>query len=86
MFAVSGGEDARVAAAQRAQRSVPAVLYAVDAATGKELWNSGRTITSSARNGLSGGAGVMYLPASDGTLYAFRGLDRKVERPPGIDR
>jgi outer membrane protein assembly factor BamB len=75
VFAVSSGEyrssDPKLTASQRAQRSVPAVLYALDGATGKELWNSGKTITSFARSGLSGGAGVVYIPAHDSTLYAF---------------
>ena len=75
VFAVSSGEyrsaDPKIGAAQRAQRSTPAVLYALDGATGKELWNSGKTIGSFARGGLSGGAGVVYIPAYDSTLYAF---------------
>lgn len=75
VFAVSSGEhrssDPKVTASQRAQRSVPAVLYALDGATGKELWNSGKTLTSFARSGLSGGAGVVYIPTYDNTLYAF---------------
>ena len=45
-FVASSGEfrgsaAGQLTAAQRAQRSVPAVLYALDAATGAELWNSG---------------------------------------------
>jgi outer membrane protein assembly factor BamB len=75
VFAVSSGEfranDPKIAAAQRAQRSSPAVLYALDAATGKELWNSGKTITSFARGGLSGGGSQVYLGTYDSTLYAF---------------
>ncbi|MEO8074886.1 MAG: PQQ-binding-like beta-propeller repeat protein [Acidobacteriota bacterium] len=75
VFAASSGEyrtgDAKVSAAQRAQRSTPAVLYALDGGTGKELWNSGRTIGSFGRGGLSAGAGVVYIPTYDGTLYAF---------------
>ena len=75
VFAVSSGEfrgkDAKMTA-QRAQRSVPAVLYALDGDTGKELWNSGKTITSFVHGGgLSGGAGQIYLGAHDGTLYSF---------------
>jgi outer membrane protein assembly factor BamB len=61
VFAVAAGE----------YRS-PAVLYALDAATGKELWNSGSTITSFVRGGgLSAGGGQVYLGTNDGTLYAF---------------
>lgn len=75
-FVVSSGEfrtnDSKVTALQRARRSVPAVIYALDAATGKELWNSGTTITSFASGGaLSGGMGQIYLGTYDGTLYTF---------------
>jgi hypothetical protein len=76
VFATSSGEfrtnDAKVTAAQRAARSKPAVIYALDGTTGKELWNSGTTIKSFARGGaLSGGMGQFYLTTYDGTLYAF---------------
>jgi outer membrane protein assembly factor BamB len=76
VFAVSSGEvrakDSKMTAAQRAKASVPAVVYALDGASGKELWNSGKTITSFAHGGgLSGGAGQIYLGTHDGTLYSF---------------
>jgi len=76
VFAVSSGEyrtaDAGVSAAQRAQRSKPAVLYALDASTGKELWNSGNTITSFVHAvAPSAGDGQVYVVTYDGTLYAF---------------
>ena len=59
-------------AGARAQRPTPAVLYALDGATGKELWTSGTTITSSVRGvGPSAGDSQVYVVASDGTLYAF---------------
>jgi outer membrane protein assembly factor BamB len=58
-------------AASAGTRSAPGTLYAIDAATGKDLWNSGRTITSAVRAGLSGGQGNVYVPGADGTLYAF---------------
>jgi outer membrane protein assembly factor BamB len=61
VFAVAAGE----------YRSA-AVLYALDAATGKELWNSGATITSFVKSGgLSAGGSQIYLGTNDGTLYAF---------------
>ncbi len=64
VFAVSSGD--------RAQRSVPAVVYALDGATGKELWSSGKTITSFVHGGgLAGFAGQIYLGTHDGTLYSF---------------
>lgn len=76
VFALSSGEyrsgDAAMTAAQRAQRSSPAVLYAFDGATGKPLWDSGNTITSFVHSGgLSGGASQLYLSTYDGTIYAF---------------
>jgi hypothetical protein len=58
-------------AATSGNRTVPAVLYAIDAASGKDLWNSARAITSAVRGGLSGGGGNVYVPGADGTLFAF---------------
>jgi outer membrane protein assembly factor BamB len=76
VLATSGGEfrnnNGKMTAAMRAARSRPAVIYLLDGATGKELWNSGATITSFARgNALSGGMGQFYLTTYDGTIYAF---------------
>ena len=76
IFAVSSGEfrseDDKLSAVERVQRSSPAVLYALDGATGKVLWDSGKTITSFVHSGgLSGGAGQLYLQTYDQTLYAF---------------
>jgi outer membrane protein assembly factor BamB len=75
-FVTSSGEfrsnDSRMTAAQRAGRSGKAVIYALDAVTGKELWNSGTTVTSFARgNAISGGMGQIYLTTYDGTIYTF---------------
>lgn len=53
-------------------RAGSAVLYALDGTTGKELWNSGTTITSFVHSGgLSGADGQVYVPTYDNTLYAF---------------
>lgn len=76
VFALSSGEyrpsGTTMTAAQRAQRSKPAILYALDGVTGKELWNSGTTITSFVHSsGLSGGMGQVYVGTYDSTLYAF---------------
>lgn len=60
VFAVSGGD---------AQH--PAVLYVLDGASGKELWNSGTTIASYARSPVSGGASQVYLSTADSTIYTF---------------
>jgi len=76
VFALSSGEfragGTSLTAQQRAQRSKPAVLYALDASTGKELWNSGATITSFAHSGgVSGGFGQVYVGTYDSTFYTF---------------
>ena len=60
VFAVSSG-----------QRSAPARLYVLDAASGKPLWNSGLTITSTARARIAAGSGQVYLVTQDNHLYAF---------------
>jgi outer membrane protein assembly factor BamB len=50
----------------------PAVLYALDAVTGREVWNSGSAITGQVRNGgLSAGGTRVYVATQDGTQYAF---------------
>jgi len=81
VFALGTGEWVRQAndregglyqADVRAQRSAPAVLYALDAATGKELWSSGNQVTSFAHNGaLSIANGRVYFTTYDNTLYCF---------------
>ena len=76
IFALSSGEfrsaDAKMSAADRAKRSSNAVLYALEAATGKELWNSGSAIGSFAHSGgLAAGGNRVYVGTYDGTQYAF---------------
>jgi outer membrane protein assembly factor BamB len=74
VFAVSGGgrrpTDARRSDAERAAGSSPAMLYALDGATGRELWSSEGTATAVGHGGLSAGGGQVYV-ATAGTLYAF---------------
>jgi outer membrane protein assembly factor BamB len=76
VFAIASGEhrssDPQMTAAERAQRSRPAVLYALDAATGRELWSSGKTIASFVHAiAPSAGDGQVYVVTYDGTVYAF---------------
>jgi len=50
----------------------PPILYALDAATGRELWTSGRTIVSPAlRPALWAGIGQVQVATSDNVVYAF---------------
>ena len=60
VFALAGGNN-----------NANAVLYALEPETGKELWTSGTTITSTASAGLSAGTGQVYVVTADNTVYAF---------------
>lgn len=76
LFALSSGEfnapDPKLPAAERVKQSKPAVLYALDATNGKELWNSGTAMTSFTHGvGPVGGDGTVLVATYDGTLYAF---------------
>jgi hypothetical protein len=52
--------------------SSPAVLYAFDGASGRELWNSGKTITSYVRStALWSSNAQVYVATQDATVYAF---------------
>ena len=75
VFALSSGRAASTAGASAAElvkRASPAVLYALNGVDGKELWTSGKTITSffPGRSFWSA-TGQVYVGAFDGTLYAF---------------
>jgi outer membrane protein assembly factor BamB len=49
-----------------------ATVYALDAATGKPLWDSGNTITSFVgTGGLSFDDSQLYVSTFDNTLYVF---------------
>jgi len=81
VFALSSGEFVRQAnenkgglfsSQQRADQSVHAVLYALDAETGKELYSSGDSITSFTHfAGMSVANGRVYFGTYDNTLYSF---------------
>jgi outer membrane protein assembly factor BamB len=48
------------------------VLYALDASTGKDMWNSGKKIAAPVHGGgVSVGNSQVYLGTDDGTLYVF---------------
>ena len=76
VFALSSGESrshkADVPVSQLVKDSTPAILYALDGETGKELWNSGRTISSFVHScSLVGGETRLYLADYEGNQYAF---------------
>jgi outer membrane protein assembly factor BamB len=81
VFALSSGEYVRqvnenegglFSAQYRAERSKNAVLYALDAETGKELYSSGDSITSFTHFATMAVAnGRVYFATYDNTLYSF---------------
>jgi outer membrane protein assembly factor BamB len=81
VFALSSGEYVRQAdenqgglftVEQRAERSEHAILYALDAQTGKELWSSGASIGSFTHfAGMAVANGRVYFGTFDNTLYSF---------------
>jgi len=81
VFAYGNGEDTDqaypdVGLADTADRRIPgstkAVLYALDAQTGKELWSSGDQIASwNHWSGLSVANGRVYIATFDSVLYCF---------------
>ena len=81
VFAYGNGEDTHQAlpdigltntAEERIAGSTHAVLYALDARTGKELWSSGDQINSwNHWSGLSIANGRVYIATFDGVLYCF---------------
>ena len=75
VFALSSGRAAASSGptvADIVKRSSPAVLYALNGVDGKELWSSGKTMTSFFPGKSFWSAnGQVYVGAFDGTLYAF---------------
>jgi hypothetical protein len=78
VFALATGVAAKGAG------GTPSVLHAYEGATGKRLWNSGKSMTTFASPGsVWTGLGQIYVGAHDGTLHAFGFSD---ERWPAFDR
>jgi len=46
-------------------------LWAFDGLTGKDVWNSGTTVTAKGAASLSAAGMQIYLATRDGVLYAF---------------
>jgi outer membrane protein assembly factor BamB len=69
VFGVASGKPP---AGRGAAAGTPAVLYALDGTSGKELWSSGKTITSfMPGRSLWSSNSQVYVGAYDGTVYAF---------------
>jgi hypothetical protein len=63
VFALSTGQSAR--------GPKNAVLYALDAVSGKEVWSSGTTATSYATGGLAVNSSMVYFATHDSAVHAY---------------
>ena len=69
VFALSAGEYTRD---ERPKGATHATLYALDSATGKELYSTGDQVTAPGNlTGMTIANGRVYFTTNDGTLYAF---------------
>ena len=81
VFALSSGEHARGGGEMRLVGTHPAVLYALDARTGKELYNSGNAMTSWVHfSGLAVADGRVFAVDHDSNVYCF-GLEAQMILP-----
>ena len=79
VFAVSSGENGAqfdpngvlMTSADRAARAGKAVLYALDAETGKQLFSSGELGGFTHFSGIAVSGGRVFVTTSDNTVYAF---------------
>jgi len=72
VFALATGEYTVQGGADRLTNSVPAILYGLDAETGKTLYSSGKEIASFTHfGGLAVADGAVFLGAYDNIVYAF---------------
>lgn len=69
---VNAGDISQILANRESHNSGHAILHALDARNGKELWNSGDTISSWTHfSGLAVGDGKIFATTHDGAIYAF---------------
>jgi outer membrane protein assembly factor BamB len=69
---VRNGDIEQALSDREKRNSGHAILYALDAQTGKDLWSSENTITGWTHfSGLAVGDGKVYVTTHDGAVYAF---------------
>lgn len=69
---VNAGDISQLLTGRENRNSGHAVLHALDATTGKELWSSGETISGWTHfSGLAVGDGKVFLTTHEGAVYAF---------------
>jgi mono/diheme cytochrome c family protein len=75
---VQNGDISKLLRNREERNTGHAILHALDARTGRQLWSSGDTMTGWTHfSGLAVGDGKVFATTHDGTIYAF-GV-----RPPG---
>ena len=78
---VNGGDISQILGNRESRNTGHAILHALDAETGKELWSSGDAIEGWTHfSGLAVGDGKVFVTTHDGAVYAF-GL-RTASSPP----
>ncbi len=69
---VKAGDISQLLVNRELRNTGHAILYALDARTGKELWSSGDTIPGWTHfSGLAVGDGKVFVTTHDGAIYAF---------------
>ena len=69
---VKAGDISQLLTGRESLNSGHAILHALDATTGKELWSSGNTIPGWTHfSGLAVGDGKVFVTTHDGAVYAF---------------
>jgi outer membrane protein assembly factor BamB len=71
VFALSAGEP-KLKGKEKGQPGGHAILYGLDAETGKEIYSTGDQVTAPANlSGVTMANGRVFFSTTDGTLYAF---------------
>jgi hypothetical protein len=72
VFTLATGADRSGSGMKPPVKGTHATVYAMDAATGKPIWDSGTTITSYVgTGGLAFNEGQLFVATADNTLYSF---------------
>jgi outer membrane protein assembly factor BamB/mono/diheme cytochrome c family protein len=69
---VKSGDISQILTGRESLNSAHAILHALNAATGKELWSSGDTISGWTHfSGIAAADGKVFVTTHDGAVYAF---------------
>lgn len=73
VYALSTGKSSKPVktVAEHEKLAKPAVIYVLDAATGRDLWNSGTKAATYATSGIAVADGQFYFSTHDNNVYAY---------------